>query len=385
MNQINLINPYSKTPNCRGLVTASMVLAGSLLLLSCSQAPQHEAEMDSVAESVDSVDMTDVGSDSTIIVMNDIDDASILPSASVVQNPISNSDVTLNTTAASVEIAGKKLIINVQADFKVADVVKSSNAIETLTQQQGGYVAQNNISNYAISERIFQQGDQDITLTTYSRQANMTLRIPRTKVSEFLRQLQQQMTFLNDLNFTAEDVTLDLYRQQLESKLNGDMADELSGERLNSRNAKDQSSNINSISATYAARQQQELAKLQRMQIADQVKFSTIILSFSQPDSVYKQVSKNLDAVIVAEQPSFSTQADDSLLKGWNILKVMVLGIISLWWLWLLVVIAIILFVVLKKLHQWLLHKQSQSDGGLRFSKHKVESDHQTKVADKDQ
>ncbi|WP_230661424.1 DUF4349 domain-containing protein [Psychrobacter sp. I-STPA10] len=368
----------------------SMVLIGALVVSGCSQgkAPQHEAEIDNVAESMSSsTDMAVTNMPDTDLSTTSMDSFSseILPSNST-QNLTSDSNIILNTTATDIEVAGKKLVINVEADFKVADVVKSSNAIEILTQQQGGYVAQSNISNQSLSQRVFQQGDDDITLTTYYRQANMTLRIPRQKVSEFLRQLQQQITFLNAHNFTAQDVTLDLYRQQLESKLNADMADELSGERLNSHNDKDQNSNVDSITATYAAKEQQQMAKLQRLAIADQVAFSTIHLSFSQPDIVYKEVSKNLESVIATQQPSFSTQAYHRFVKGWDSLKVVVLGVIGLWWLWLLAITAYLLFKIIKKVYQRLQHlnhKQPHGAATIQLGEMKVENDDPAKAKDK--
>ena len=83
------------------------------------------------------------------------------------------------------------------------------------------------------------------------------------------------------------------------------MASELSQERLSSKNDKDQGSNVDAITATYAARRQQELAKLEQLAIADKVQYSTINLTFMQPDISYKETTQNLDVLLEAEQPSF--------------------------------------------------------------------------------
>ena len=102
----------------------------------------------------------------------------------------------------------------------------------------------------------------------------MTVRVPRTNVSKFLKQMQQQVAFLNEQEFTAQDVTLDIYREQLVSQLNSDMASELSEERLDSENNKDQRNNIEAITATYTACWQQELAKLEKD--ASLIKLNTV-------------------------------------------------------------------------------------------------------------
>ena len=239
----------------------------------------------------------------------------------------------LNSQATDIKIAGKTLLITTGADFKVEDVVESRSAIENLTYQQGGYVASSSISNRERDSRRFVQGDKDVVLTTYYRQAEMTVRIPRQNVNKFLKQMQQQVAFLNEQTFSAQDVTLDIYREQLASKLNSDMAQELSQERLNSNNDKEQTSNVEAISATYAARQQQEYAKLEQLNIADRVKYSTINLTFTQPDISYKETTQNIDLLIEAERPNFGSQVGQALKEGWETLRDVAINLIRMWWL----------------------------------------------------
>ena len=213
-------------------------------------------------------------------------------------------------------------------------------------------MALSNISNHPRDSRTFVQGNKNITITTYTRQADMTVRIPRANVSKFLAQLQQQVAFLNGQQFSAQDVTLDIYREQLASQLNSDMASELSQERLNSRNDKDQSSNVDAITATYAARRQQELAKLEQLAIADKVQYSTINLTFMQPDISYKETTQNLDVLLDAEQPSFSSQVGQAFKDGWEILRSVALGLIQLWWLLVLGGIFYLIYRMIKSIYR---------------------------------
>lgn len=264
-----------------------------------------------------------------------------------VENLAGDSEQSLGSQVADIQIEGKTLLVTASANFKVADVVKSSDAIESLTLQQGGYVALSQTTNVESDSRTFTKGEQIVTLTTYYRQATMTVRIPREKVSAFLKQVQQQVAFLNEQAFSAQDVTLDIYREQLAAKLNSDMAAELAQERLNSENAKDQRSNVDSITATYSARQQQQYAQLQQMDIADKVKYSTIELTFTQPDSSYKETTQNLDMIIDAERPSFGAQVSEAFKTGWETLRVVAITLIQLWWL-------VIVFGVLYLLYRFI-------------------------------
>ena len=315
-------------------------ILGSLLLIGgCSNSSEYaesSADMESVQsgteEAADS-EMTGIMSEPS---SNTADiTANVKPATNdlKVDNLSGDSEQTLGSQVVDIQIAGKELLITASANFKVKDVVKSSAAIENLTRQQGGYVALSNISNQPNDSRTFVQDDKNITITTYTRQADMTVRVPRVNVNKFLAQLQPQVAFLNEQEFTAEDVTLDIYREKLASQLGSDMAAELSQERLDSKNNKDQSSNVDAISATYDARRQQQLAKLEQMAIADKVKYSTIRLTFMQPDISYKETTQNLEVLMDAESPSFGAQVQQAFKFGWEMLRWFVLGLIKMWWL----------------------------------------------------
>lgn len=333
-------------------VSYPLVLSGVgiaiLLLNGCGQVPEDGYEGEVATESQQEMAMEDIAEASQAIEEETSTEKEATVDRLAVENISGDSEQTLGSQVADIEIPGKTLVVNARADFKVADVVKSKDAIESLTRQQGGYVAAISISNNEIDRRTYRSGEQDISLTTYSRHADMTVRIPKAKVSEFMRQLQKQVAFLQAQEFSAQDVTLDLYREQLAAQLNGDMAAELSAERLNSENEKEQGSNVESISATYAAKQQQQLAKLTQMDIADKVRFSTIALSFNQPPNTYKETTQNLDVLLEAEHPGFISQASEAFKSGWEVLKSVVLGIIQLWWLWTLIALAYLLYKALR-------------------------------------
>lgn len=312
-------------------------ILGSLIFIGGCNNSSEYAESSADMESVQSGTEEAADSEMTGIMSEPSSDitANVKPATNdlKVDNLSGDSEQTLGSQVADIQIAGKELLITASANFKVKDVVKSSAAIENLTQQQGGYVALSNISNQPNDSRTFVQDDKNITITTYTRQAEMMVRVPRLNVNKFLAQLQPQVAFLNEQEFTAEDVTLDIYREKLASQLGSDMADELSQERLNSKNNKDQGSNVDAISATYDARRQQQLAKLEQMAIADKVKYSTIRLTFMQPDISYKEITQNLEVLMDAESPSFGTQVQQAFKFGWEMLRWLVLGMIKMWWL----------------------------------------------------
>lgn len=340
------------------MMLASLMLS-TLLISACSDGSQYNDESSMDMESVPSA--SEEISDGQV---NNITAKTATGADSTglsVDNLSGNSEQTLGSSVADSQIKGKELVITASADFKVEDVVKSSQAIENLTQQQGGYVALSDISNHPSDSRTFIQGDKNITLTSYYRQATMTVRVPRPNVNKFLQQVQQQVAFLNAQSFQAQDVTLDIYREQVAAQLNIDMAAELSRERLNSNNNKDQSSNIDAITTTYAARQQQHYAELQQMEIADRVKYSTIDLSFTQPDISYKEVTQNIEALMDAERPSFVAQVPEAFKAGWEMLRSVILGLIQLWWLAVLGGIFYLVYRTIKAIYRKFIKQTSHS------------------------
>ena len=336
------------------VLTLPAILASLLLIGGCSNSSEYE-ESSADLEEVQSVTEEAVDSEINGIMSKPTSDlSSNTKSASSnlsVENLSGDSEQTLASQAAEIKIAGKLLLITASADFKVEDVVKSSNAIESLTRQQGGYVALSKINNTPRDSQTFVQGDKNITLTTYTRYAEMTVRVPRAHVNKFLAQLQRQVKFLNEHQFSAQDVTLDIYREQLADQLSNDMASELSEERLKSKNDKDQGSNVDAITATYAARRQQQLAQLEQMNIADKVQYSTISLTFMQPDISYKETTQNLDVLLDAESPSFGAQVNQSFKYGWEMLKSFALGLIQMWWLVVLGGIFYLIYRIIKALY----------------------------------
>ncbi len=353
---------YSKVLSFKTLMLPILLPAilGSLILIGgCSDSSEYaesSADMESVQSATE--EATDNSEINGIMSEPSLDSADVTSNAKPAANDLSvdnlsgDSEQTLGSQVTDIQIEGKELLITANANFKVEDVVKSTSAIENLTRQQGGYVALSKTTNIESDSRTFNKGDQNVTLTTYYRQATMTVRIPREKVSGFLKQVQQQVAFLNEQEFSAQDVTLDIYRQQLASKLNSDMASELSQERLNSKNDKDQDSNVDTITATYAARQQQEYAQLEKLDIADKIKYSTIDFTFTQPNSSYKETTQNLDIIIDAERPSFAAQVGGAFKEGWNMLRAIALGLIQLWWLVVLFGVFYLIYRMIKSLYR---------------------------------
>lgn len=166
------------------------IMLGSILLIGGCDSSSEYAESSADLTEVATEEVAEATAGEMVGIMSDaaVDNES---NGLEVANLSNTSEQTLGSQTTDIKIAGKALLITASAHFKVEDVVKTSDAIESLTRQQAGYVALSNISNHPRDSRTFVQGNKNITITTYTRKANMTVRIPRANVSKFLAQLQQ--------------------------------------------------------------------------------------------------------------------------------------------------------------------------------------------------
>ncbi len=247
----------------------------------------------------------------------------------------------LESKAVNQQVANKNFVVNARAEFTVTDVVESVNKIEELTKENQGFIEASRIDNNLISNEDIVRSDTIIRLSRYVRTAEMTVRIPKENVSKFLKQLQKQVKFLQASEFSAKDVTLDMYRQQLESSISAEKVTELEKERLNAKKAKEQNSNVETIDKTSEAKTQKALAELEEKAIKDKIKYSTIKLSFSQPESIYQKTLTNTQQLVNSYEPSFQVQLLESLQAGWLAFKEVILQLVKGWWVILLIVLAI--------------------------------------------
>ncbi len=333
--------------NIKPLVLAVLV-ASSFSIISCSkgQAPDEYAEI-SVTESKEKVATEDNVSSPplTNMVMEDGEAEKGKESAIAEEKSASHQ---LESKAVNQQVADKKFVVNASAEFTVTDVVDSVNTIEELTKKNQGFIEFSHIDNNLISTKDVVRSDVIIRLSRYVRTAQMTVRIPKDNVSEFLKQLQKQVKFLQASEFSAKDVTLDIYREQLESQISGEQVEELEEQRLNAKKAKEQTSNVDTINKTYEAKTKQALAKLEKKAIEDKIKYSTIQLSFSQPENIYQKTLTNTQKLVNNYQPNFQVQLQDSVQSGWLSFKEIILELAKGWWIALLIILSVPAWQVLR-------------------------------------
>lgn len=179
----------------------------------------------------------------------------------------------------------------VQADFQVADVLKSSRAIASAAQNLNGYVASHSISNVRNDMRSADKDAQNIALISYQREASMTVRVPKAQTKAFLEQVQKQVLLLNAQAFGIEDRPSNQpLLEDTETASEGSAARETApSNTTDSANAADNASE-GSAPASIDVR-------------AANGSYSDIELTFRQMAGVYRESSRNISGLMDAEIP----------------------------------------------------------------------------------
>lgn len=251
-------------------------------------------------------------------------------------------------------LADKKFIVNVSSSFSVKDVVATTETLENLTVQMGGYVQSSRIFHETNYVKTYPIGDGKLkTLSEFVRHGELIVRVPQGKVSEFLKGVQGQVVFLDGREFTAQDVALDLQRKALNAQIEAQKQAKLA--ELSATKTDDLADKSAHVDDIISSKYRQAIAELDRREIAEKVVFSTILLNFRQNPEIFENIMPDTNAYIDGDnRANFGHKLRQNLLDGWLIFLECILWLANLW---AFMVGLVVLVVLWKKVLKPLWHK----------------------------
>ena len=191
-----------------------------------------------------------------------------------------------NTTApismaASQEVEGKKFVRKADVNMEVSDVYQATIYIENTLKEMGGFVTLSNYRSDVLEEKVFPQSDEKSMLVReYITKNQMQVRVPTEKLSDFLKQLNDKNIFLRERIITAEDVSTNIKMAELEKQRMAKHKAQLSQQTNTIKNA--EAVNENERELIYQ--------KINDLNLADELKYSTVEIYLSEPKSKISQV-----------------------------------------------------------------------------------------------
>ncbi|WP_167237482.1 DUF4349 domain-containing protein [Massilia genomosp. 1] len=244
----------------------------------------------------------------------------------------------LTTASAAQQLGGgttayndgeRKFIRTASANFRVKDVYVAALGIEDSVASHGGFVVKNEISTASTRTERQAVGDGKlIELNEYTVEGQLVVRVPSAKTQEFLRAIAGHVVFLDERKYAAHDAQFDLLRQQLDAMRSQETQAELA-EAVREGGRLMQKTEV--IAMRGDAKSTRDAALLAKKVFEDQVAFSTIALTLSQPSRVLQSERVDVDSMYRQLRPGFASRLQEQLRGGWDGTLNVFLALAGLW------------------------------------------------------
>ena len=224
-----------------------------------------------------------------------------------------------------------KLIRTAELKFRALDVTVTSYTIEDIVKKFGGFTASTYLSSEITNKETTRVSpDSLIETTTYHFTNEMVVRVPAKNMDTVLKCMVPMIDFLDFRNIKAEDVSLAYLRKQLEKKRLDLYNMQVSG-LTTSGNTGDR---LAAMESQLQKQIQNDEALIERLELDDQVSFATITLHIYGRDKTRHVMLPDEDR-IDSYKPGFGKKLWHAISSGWQVLQLFVIGLITLWPLWL--------------------------------------------------
>ncbi|WP_336932995.1 hypothetical protein [Acinetobacter bereziniae] len=298
-----------------------LILALSLVLISgCAKKAEDAAESASAQ-------------DSQVVAQDAVQaaDASEKSNEQAAENTVDTTPVTeqkpetiLSTDVSQAEKA-RRMVREAQVNFTAKDVVKTALEIDKLTFQAGGFIEQKNISFDVLDKQTQKIGDGKIRVfEKVDPHAEIIVRVPSDKAAVYVNQLLPLMYFLNQQQYSAKRFELKL----LEEKM----------------------AQTQTVPGDTKQSQLNEISRLTQLEVQDRVRFSTISITIKQPAMVRESLDVDVDAVARLNGDDFWKRAWEGVQYGWQFILDLLVILVTIWPLYLLIMVGCIIYRVTKPL-----------------------------------
>jgi len=217
-------------------------------------------------------------------------------------------------------IAGPKLVKTAGIRFKVKNVQQTAEHITALTRSFSGMVIHHQMGSTAErSDDIRISNDSVMRVTAFNTTAEMTVKIPSTKLDDFLNQVGHIGIYVNDRNMDVTDKSLDYLSAQLKLKNRAELVSQQKTGKVIIKKPED----VLNLKDDMIDQQ------IGNRQIDDAVKNSVVSLSFYESNTINKEIIANDDPS--AYNLPFFRRLGLALANGWGIFVDVMIGIANLW------------------------------------------------------
>lgn len=224
----------------------------------------------------------------------------------------------------------RKFIRTADLKFQVKSVTQSTYAIENITNSFDGFVTYTNLQSNVV-DKLDTNISQDSTLETtrFSVENNITIRVPNHRLDTVIKRIAKEIDFLDYRIIQADDVSLTLLSNQLAQKRSKNQAQRIQ------KAIENKSGKVNDVvkaeSELATQNENQDNAKIEKLTLNDQIKFSTIKILIYQRETVTQKLyvrAKDSDYF----EPHLGIRIKEAIRSGWSMLMDIVVFLFQIWW-----------------------------------------------------
>lgn len=237
--------------------------------------------------------------------------------------------ISSNAAVENAKDTEHKFVRTAELKFKVKSVLKSTYNIEDITVHEGGFVTLSNLNSQKTGTKTTAISSDSTLETTYFVVTNtMTIRVPNVKLDTVLKQIANNIEYLDYRIIKADDVKLQLLTNNLTQKRSVKHEERLTkaidnqGKKL--YETSDAEANLVNV------QEQADNAKVANLSLNDQIKYSTVNIEIYQRETVKREIYAN-EKNINEYAPGFGFKLWDSIKTGWNIILSIILFFMQFW------------------------------------------------------
>jgi hypothetical protein len=231
-----------------------------------------------------------------------------------------NNSSSADTVSKADTASGPKLVKTAGIHFKVKNVQQTAEHITALTTSINGMVIHHQMGSTAErSQDIRISNDSVMRVTAFNTTAEMTVKIPSTRLDDFLNQVGHLGIYVNDRSMDITDKSLDYLSAQLKLKNRAELVSQQKKGKIVIKKPED----VLNLKDDMIDQQ------IGNRQIDDAVKNSIVTLSFYQSNTINKEVIANDDPS--AYNLPFFRRLGMAIENGWGIFVDVIIGMANLW------------------------------------------------------
>lgn len=222
--------------------------------------------------------------------------------------------------------SAKIFVRTAELRFRTANALQATLAIESEVARQGGFVIQNNLITNTLSQKTSPISEDSLLEISHLEVHNsVVLRVPWQRLDTTLRAIGRWAEHLDYRRVNARDVGLERLSNQLAEARNQKAA----GETPSTPKTDDRRLSLEAQAAA-------DEARLNNLQLADQVRFSTVQVDiYQRPTVQYAHVAR--DPKLGPYRAGLGTRLWGGMRWGWIFSQDLLVALAYVWPLWLLV------------------------------------------------